>query len=457
MAINFLRTLSDPARSPSMPFNAAPPAPAMPQFQGDFQRMTQGVAPEPDRVANILQAIGGASESPPVQMPAAEPPRKRRSFLDTIGRISDVIARVGGAEAMYQPTLDAREDRAREIDLDEMRKQLLESQVAAAGQTVQAGEIELADTERARLARALGAVASNPDAVGMWSQIATEAGIDEGRAAQIGAILQNNPQAAGLLAQSLGWTPETKAQGSQAKELQVYKLLMEQGGPELAKSYLQNLVNPDSMSEYQTATLALALERLGLDRDKFEADEERAAAKETAGADLTPTQRGTIKQKLELIPVVRRQYERVRQLYDQMIEEGTFARGGVGGLVPSQLVGGKAEEFDKAVAALRKSILSMTRIPGIGSMSNYETILDQAAIPSRWGSDEGRAESIRNIGDLLDNYESGYRDMLGTTASRPAPRPAPRGRSRSGAAPAPVQRRSVSPAAAEARRRGLID
>jgi hypothetical protein len=90
-------------------------------------------------------------------------------------------------------------------------------------------------------------------------------------------------------------------------------------------------------------------------------------------------------------------------------------------------------------------------------MSNYETILDEQALPSRWGSDEGRLEALNGIGTVLDSYEQGYKEMLGNP--RPASRPAAPRRPAAGAAPRrpAAPRRSVSPAAAEARRRGLID
>lgn len=277
MAINFLQSLFDPARSASMPFNpASAPVPApMPQFQGNFQQMTQGVAPPPAREANILQAIGGTPDTPAVQMPAAapaEPSRKRRSFLDTIGQISDVLARVGGAEALYQPTLDAREDRAREIDLEGMRKQLLDLQIQQGGQSIEqgeqalaAGENELADTMRGRAATALGALAQNPDAGVLWNDIAAQAGLDEQTTAQIGGLIEGgiSPQ---VLAQSLGWAPKPTRQGSQAKEVQIYQMLQERD-PEAAQAYLQSLANPDSMNPYQAAQLDIALQRLGLQRD----------------------------------------------------------------------------------------------------------------------------------------------------------------------------------------------
>ncbi|MBA4164343.1 MAG: hypothetical protein C0510_06885 [Erythrobacter sp.] len=466
MAINFLQRIGNaPMPAPSMP--VPQPAPPLPPMTGNLQRMTQGPQGAPDQagLANILEAIGGAPAAPAVmpQQQAPESPRKRRSFLETLGRVSDVIAQVGGADPLYQPTLDAREDRTRAIDLDALRKQIVEQQIAQGQQTIAAGDIELADSERARLGQALGAIATNPEAIGMWSQIAAEAGIDEQRAAQIGGLLQQNPDLAPALAQSLGWSPSTNGKGSQAKELQIYGLLLKKGTPEMAQAYLQSLTNPDAITDYQKAQLALSMQELGLKTESEQFDREVKAEeldiKRGGGnTSLTPKQRGDITMKLKLLPAAQQQFARVQELYNKMVQEGTFARGALGGLLPGQVAGGTAEEFDKAVGALRKSILSMTRVPGIGSMSNYETMLDEAALPARWGSDEGRAEAIRNIGTLLQNYEAGYRDMLGTAAAPRRTPPARRqpARSQPGSAPAPAPRRSMSPAAIEARRRGLI-
>lgn len=148
----------------------------------------------------------------PVQAPQAapEPPRQRRSLLDTIGRISDVLAKVGGADALYQPTLDAREDRtlslgdhARQVDLDALKKTLTQQQVAA-------GALEPQVAERKRIGIALGAlVGHEADAAALWPHIADQAGIDPQRAAALGQMITNNPASAGILAKSLGADTDT--------------------------------------------------------------------------------------------------------------------------------------------------------------------------------------------------------------------------------------------------------
>lgn len=135
--------------------------------------------------------------APAPQQQPAESPRKRRSVIETIGRLADVFAKVGGAEALYEPTLNARTDRLREIDMEALRKQLLEHQVRAGGMEVDA-------SERKRLGTALGALVGRENPAALWPAIAEQAGIDPQKTAAIGAILQANPDAAGIFARSLG-------------------------------------------------------------------------------------------------------------------------------------------------------------------------------------------------------------------------------------------------------------
>lgn len=186
-----------------------------------------------DNILSILAALGGSTPAAPTNIlqaaappilnvppapaptiaappappaPAAdEHPRKRQSAIDVIGRLADVFATVGGAQALYQPTLDAREDRtlalgdrARQVDLDALRKSLLEQQVAT-------GNLEPTLAARKRLGTALGALANNPNASALWPSVAEQAGItDPQQVAAIGSILEKNPNSAGIFAKALG-------------------------------------------------------------------------------------------------------------------------------------------------------------------------------------------------------------------------------------------------------------
>lgn len=364
--------------------------------------------------SNVLQQL---SSVPTNFAPQIEVPRQRRSFLDTVGRISDVLARVGGAEALYQPTLDARQDRQQQVDLDTMRKQLLRQQVTAGAEAPQ-------EAMRGRLAQALGAVADHPDAANLWPQIAQQAGIDPQKSAAIGLQLQQNPGSAKMLAQALGLQPQ--AQGSLPASIQnyaMYQRILAERGPQAAEEFMR-FAQPEmeGIKPYQQAQLAQGNRDFQLEvlREQRRADESQRdyelrrqqAETKGVGSDLTPTQRGVVVQKVRMLPVVRQQLQRVKDLAAEMEQQGTLARGSVGGLVPGAVAGGTSERFDKAVGALRKSILSLTRTPGVGSMSDYETRLDEMQLPGRWGSDAGRAEAIAGIDTLISGLEQGYREML---------------------------------------------
>lgn len=149
---------------------------------------------------NMLQALAAPPPAPPAPVdPLTRPARSRSSILDTIGRVSDVLAKVGGANALYQPTLDARQDReislgdhARQVDLDKLKMDL-------SRQTLTAGEGTIADAGNARLgqaARGLKAIlAANPDAdvSTIWPTLAQQAGVPADRAAIVGQAIHANP------------------------------------------------------------------------------------------------------------------------------------------------------------------------------------------------------------------------------------------------------------------------
>lgn len=241
----------------------------MPEDRPAPQAVTQD-APMP---TNILQSL---DQTPPAMSEnvSAGSGRKRLSLIDTVGRVADVFANVGGAPAQYQPYLDAREDRAlgmedraRQIDLDALRKKVTEQQL-------QTGQMGIEGDERARLGEALGAVSENPNAAAVWPQIAEQAGISPEKSAQIGEILAKNPNAAKAFAESLGWNP-TKAP-SQAKEVQIYETML-RDDPKGAQLYLQSLRDPKAMTPYQQAQLALAMDKFGFEKYKFENPQPTAA------------------------------------------------------------------------------------------------------------------------------------------------------------------------------------
>lgn len=181
-----------------LPDPVAPPGYAEPSATNILQAVAtpEIVASQPAPQAPVAASIPQAAPAPKAAEPA-EPPRKRRSVIETIGRLADVFAKVGGAEALYEPTLNARADRLNQVDMDALK-------LALARQQVQAGGMEVEATERKRLGTALGALSGREDAATLWPSIAEQAGIDPVKTAAIGQILTANPNAAGIFARSLG-------------------------------------------------------------------------------------------------------------------------------------------------------------------------------------------------------------------------------------------------------------
>lgn len=148
----------------------------------------------------------GVANAPIDTSSIARVPRPRMSTLDTIGRLADVFARVGGADPLYQSTLDARQDR--ELALGDHSQQVRLRQ-----QQLDAGDAGAAATQRGLLGEALGAISEDPAMIEHWPQVAQQIGIPPEKAAQVGQLLQSNPTIASTLAQSLGYKPGDKFSG----------------------------------------------------------------------------------------------------------------------------------------------------------------------------------------------------------------------------------------------------
>lgn len=197
---NILEMLGIPSPTPAAPL----PADLMPGYAAPPQNVLQTVQ---DSVAPPMpQPMQAPPMSQPAPIPQAtpadagtRPARTRSSILDTIGRVSDVLAKVGGAPALYQPTLDARQDRVlslgdhdRQVDLDKLK-------AATERQGLEAGQGALTDANRARVVQAmkyLNAIKnSNPnaDVSQAWPILAQQAGIPAEQMNALGQAITANP------------------------------------------------------------------------------------------------------------------------------------------------------------------------------------------------------------------------------------------------------------------------
>jgi hypothetical protein len=77
--------------------------------------------------------------------------------------------------------------------------------------------------------------------------------------------------------------------------------------------------------------------------------------------------------------------------------------------------------FDAAVDQMRSTLTSLTRVPGVGAMSDYETRLDQAKFPKRTDWENVTQQKIQGLEDMLTTIERGYSDLLGAQGQQSQP------------------------------------
>lgn len=122
---------------------------------------------------------------------------------------------------------------------------------------------------------------------------------------------------------------------------------------------------------------------------------------------LSPRDATTAKNKLNQIEVARQQLALVQEKFNSL--KGTMSAGAFGqGIVPTE--GGK--QFDAAVDSMRNILSGITRVPGVGSMSDFETRLAQAQFPSRGNYESVTQQQIDSIGSMLDQLNQGYAGIL---------------------------------------------
>jgi hypothetical protein len=239
------------------------------------------------------------------QAPAIEAPTGKRSILDVIGGISDVVANVGGAQAQYQPRLDAAQQRADEERARQRQQVDYGWQDKFNTQKYSKGENELRDDQVTRFgqaARGLSAVldSAGPEGVARaFPALAQQLGLSPEEADVFGRSLQSNPRET---IETLRAATDPTVTGSQPKELTIYRMLQKED-PEQAEEYLRNITS--GINPYQQGQLQLGRDRLVIQertnrernltmregirtraeiaRDRLEADRAKAAAKDGGG------------------------------------------------------------------------------------------------------------------------------------------------------------------------------
>lgn len=112
--------------------------------------------------------------------------------------------------------------------------------------------------------------------------------------------------------------------------------------------------------------------------------------------------------KLGTVAILRSQLQEVRDKFAK-IKDSQLSSGLGRGWVPTA----EGRAFDAAVNVMRGTLRGLTRIPGEGSMSDWEGRLDQAKLPSRGEYNEVTEDQMRMLENLLNGYELTTRGMLG--------------------------------------------
>jgi hypothetical protein len=113
--------------------------------------------------------------------------------------------------------------------------------------------------------------------------------------------------------------------------------------------------------------------------------------------------------KLQTTKILKTQLEQVKKLWEPLKESASA--GYLQGWIPTEA----GKQFDKAIAAMRGTIRQLTRVPGEGSMSDWEGKIDQAKLPDRNEYESVTEQAIEQLEELVNGYEETTKEMLGLT------------------------------------------
>lgn len=133
------------------------------------------------------------------------------------------------------------------------------------------------------------------------------------------------------------------------------------------------------------------------------------------GPDLTPQARTNAINKLQATRQIRQQLEKVKKAFTQAKGVATGPLGQ--GYLPTPA----GQQFDRQMNMMAPLLRQLTRVPGEGSMSDYETMLLQLAQPQRTNYESVTAQQLQDIEDLVNTVETGYSQLLGEQAQTQPP------------------------------------
>lgn len=132
-------------------------------------------------------------------------------------------------------------------------------------------------------------------------------------------------------------------------------------------------------------------------------------SKRDTTASLSQKDATTAKMKLNTVSLARQQLNAIKEAFANGTGgAGMNAFGPGQGMLPTEL----GKQFDSRVDQMRSTLTALTRVPGVGAMSDYETRLDQSKFPARGDYESVTADKIQQLDNMLNLIERGYGDLL---------------------------------------------
>lgn len=144
--------------------------------------------------------------------------------------------------------------------------------------------------------------------------------------------------------------------------------------------------------------------------------------KNAGAGGMTRQQVGAAKAKLNGLRAIKGQIARVVAATEKL-EKGGFAGPLWGNIPGTGSLDNESAAYDKAIAGLSSLVRQLTRTPGEGAMSDYESRLGQAILPKRTDNKAARDEAMATIQELVANVSAGYEDLLSSSTAAPANQP----------------------------------
>jgi hypothetical protein len=152
----------------------------------------------------------------------------------------------------------------------------------------------------------------------------------------------------------------------------------------------------------------VANETLKLRQDELAVKEKRARDAAEAKRRPTPEILAKAREKLQTATIIRNQIEKVKAAAAPL--KNSLSMGLGGGLLYTP----EGRAFDAAVDGLRPFLRQISRTPGEGSMSDYESKQAESLLPSRNDYEDITPQKLKQIEAAIDEYEAGARATLGS-------------------------------------------